>query len=106
MVKLTISNYKNGNYVDADRYIKNLDTLRTEYQFGKVDYGFAQYYASINDRENTFKYLLRAVASGWWFTTTTFQNDPHFNIYRDTQEFKDVLNYWNQFLEVKKADIQ
>ena len=106
IVKLAISNYKNGNYPKADEYIKSLDALRTDYQFGRVDYGYAQYYAAINDKGNTFKYLLKAVASGWWFTTTTFQNDPHFNIYRDTQEFKDVLNYWNQFIKVEKTDIQ
>ena len=100
VVKLAITNYKNGNYPEADQFIKSLDTLRSEYQFGAIDYGFAQYYASINDKENTFDYLRKAVASGWWFTTTSYQNDPHFMIYRDTPEFKGVLNYWNQFLNL------
>ena len=98
VVKLAISFYNNGKYPKADQYINSLDTLRTDYQFGEVDYGFAQYYASLNDKEKTIEYLKKAVSSGWWFTATSFQNDPHFLSYRDTQEFKDILNYWNQFL--------
>jgi TolB-like protein len=100
IVKLAISNYKNGNYPEADQYIKSLDTLRASYQFGEIDYGIAQYYATINDKENTFDYLRKAVASGRWFTTTSFQNDPHFLIYKDSQEFNDILNYWNQYLDL------
>jgi len=100
IVKLAISNYKNGNYPEADQYIKSLDTLRTNYQFGEIDYVIAQYYATINDKENTFDYLRKAVASGRWFTTTSFQNDPHFLIYKDSQEFNDILNYWNQYLDL------
>lgn len=106
LVKLAISNYKNGLYAEAEQYIKSLDALRTDYQFGSIDYGFAQYYSSLNDQENAFKYLLKAVASGKWFTPTTFQYDPHFIIYRDTKEFNDILNYWNQFLEVEKSEIK
>jgi len=97
-VKLAISNYKNGNYVEADKLINSLETLRDKFQFGDVDYGFAQYYSVLNDKENTFKYLLKAVAEGKLFLTTTFQNDPHFLLYRDTKEFNDIINYWNQFL--------
>ena len=77
-----------------------MNTLRASYQFGEIDYGIAQYYATINDKENTFDYLRKAVASGWWFTTTSFQNDPHFLIYKDSQEFNDILNYWNQYLDL------
>lgn len=106
LVKLAISNYKNGLFEEAEQYVKSLDTLRTDYQFGSIDYGFAQYYSTLNDQENTFKYLLKAVASGKWFTPSTFQNDPHFIIYRKKQEFIDILNYWNQFLEVEKREIQ
>lgn len=106
VAKLAISNYKNGNYPIAEQYLKSLNNLRADYQFGKIDYVIAQYYAAINDKENTFKYLLKSVASGWWFTPTSFQNDPHFLIYKDTQEFKVILNYWNQFLEIEKPEIQ
>ena len=98
LTKLAISNYKNGNYIEADKLINNLDSLRANFQFGDVDYGFAQYYAVLNDKENTFKYLLKAVAEGKLFLTTTFQNDPHFLLYRDTEKFKDIINYWNQFI--------
>jgi len=99
VVKLAISNFKNGNYPKTDQYMDILEALRADYQFGEVDYGLAQYYASINDKENAFDYLKKAVSSGWWFTATTFQNDPHFLIYRNTKEFDEILNYWNQFLK-------
>jgi hypothetical protein len=98
LVELAISNYKNGNKQEAEQNIKSLEALRTEFQFGDLDYGLAQYYASIDDRENTFNYLRKAVASGKWFTPTTFQNDTHFKNYLDTQEFKAILNYWNKIL--------
>ncbi len=98
VVKLAISNYKNGNFSESNQYLKRLEALRTDYQFGTIDYAFAQYFAVLKDKENTFNYLRKAVASGRWFINTTFQNDPHFLIYRDTKEFDDILNYWNQFL--------
>ena len=98
LVELAISNYKNGNKQEAEQNIKSLEALRTEFQFGDLDYGLAQYYALINDRVNTFNYLRKAVASGKWFTPTTFQNDTHFKNYLDTQEFKAILNYWNKIL--------
>jgi len=98
VTKLAITNYKNGNSDEAEKLIKSLDTLRANFQFGTVDYGYAQYYAVLNDKKNTFDYLLKSVAQGKLFTTTSFQNDPHFLMYRDTQEFKNIINYWNQFL--------
>jgi tetratricopeptide (TPR) repeat protein len=96
VVKLAIIKYKNGSDADADQLIKSLNTLRTKFQFGEVDYSLAQYYSVLDDKVNTFNYLRKAVAEGKLFTPTTFQNDPHFIAYRDTQEFKDIINYWNQ----------
>ncbi len=98
VAKLAITNYKNGNFSESNQYLKRLEALRTDYQFGTIDYAFAQYFAVLRDKENTFNYLRKAVSSGRWFINTTFQNDPHFLIYRDTKEFDDILNYWNQFL--------
>ncbi|MGM5470991.1 TPR end-of-group domain-containing protein [Flavobacteriaceae bacterium LMO-SS05] len=98
LVKLAISNYKNGNYEQADKLIESLNSLRTNFQFGEIDYGLAQYYSVLDDKVNALDYLQKAVAQGKRFIPTTFQNDPHFLKYRDTKEFKDILNYWNQFL--------
>jgi len=98
VVKLAIINSINGNNAEADQLIKSLNALRAKFQFGEIDYGLAQYYAVLNDKVNTFNYLRKAVAEGKLFTPTTFQNDPHFIAYRDTQEFKDIINYWNQLL--------
>ena len=106
LVKLAISNYKNGDHAQAEQDIKNLDGLRTDYQYGEIDYGFAQYYASIEDSENTLSYLRKAVAAGKWFTPSSFQNDPHFLNFRDNEEFIKILNYWNQLLGIENTLVQ
>ncbi len=106
VVKLAISNYKNGNTSRADQFIKSLDGLRTDFQFGQVDYGMAQYYAVLNDEKKALEYLLKAVASGRWFTTTTFQNDPHFLNFKDKEEFRRILNYWNKLFDDENVKVQ
>jgi len=106
VVKLAISLYKNGNITEAEKLIKNLDALRTEYQYGDIDYGYAQYYASIEDTKNAFYYLRKAVALGKWFTPISFQNDPHFLNIRANEEFIKILNYWNQLLRIENTEIQ
>jgi tetratricopeptide (TPR) repeat protein len=98
LVKLAILNFKNGNSTNANNLIESLNSLRESFQYGAVDYGFAQYYAVLDNKEKTLSYLLKAVADGKWFEPTTFQNDPHFLKYKDTKEFNDILNYWNQYL--------
>jgi len=41
------------------------------------------------------EYLKRAVAQGFNYTHSTYQNDPHFNTLKDLPEFKtQILNYW------------
>lgn len=95
LVHLAVSYFKNGNFEAAKLHIEKLDSLRTDYQFGAVDYGWAQYYNSIGDKENALESILKAVVQGFNYTPTTFQNDPHFRTIKNSSEFNTrIMNYW------------
>ena len=95
LVHLSISNFNIGNFEAAKTTIEKLDALRTDYQFGAVDYAWAQYYASIGDKENALDFLLKAVVQGYNYTPSTFQNDPHFRTIKNSPEFVNrIMNYW------------
>jgi len=95
VVHLAVSYFKNGNFEAAKTQIEKLDRLREEYQFGAVDYGWAQYYNSIGDKDKALDFLLKAVVQGYNYTPTTFQNDPHFKTIKDSPEFINrIMNYW------------
>jgi len=92
---LAISNFKNGDFEAAKAQIETLDSLRANYQFGAIDYVWAQYYMSIGDKEKALEFLLKAVAQGYNFTPVTFQNDPHFITLKDDLGFNNrIMNYW------------
>lgn len=95
LVHLAVSYFKNGNFEASKLHIEKLDSLRTDYQFGAVDYGWAQYYNSIGDKENALESILKAVVQGFNYTPTTFQNDPHFRTIKNSSEFNTrIMNYW------------
>jgi tetratricopeptide (TPR) repeat protein len=95
LVRLAISNVKNENIEAAKTYMETLNTLKGEYQFGAIDYGWAQYYASKDDKDKALEFLLKAVVQGYNFTPSTFQNDPHFIAIKDSPEFNTrIMNYW------------
>ncbi|HCE54803.1 MAG TPA: hypothetical protein DER05_07270 [Lutibacter sp.] len=95
LAKLAICNLKMSNEKQAEKYLKNLEILRDRYQFGSIDYAFAQFYAVSDKKTEMEKYLMKAAAGGFLFTSQTFQNDPHFIKYKDTPSFKNILNYWH-----------
>jgi hypothetical protein len=95
LVRLAISEYKSGDKADAKVYIQKLDSLRTDYQFGSIDYSRGQYFAAIGDQDEAIKSLIIAVAQGFNYTPSTFQNDPHFKTIKGRPEFSEqILNYW------------
>jgi len=95
IVQLAISYFKNGNFEAAKTQIEKLDNLRANYQFGSIDYGWAQYYNSIGDKDKALEFLLKAVVQGHNYTPSTFQNDPHFKTIKDSPEFINrIMNYW------------
>ena len=55
----------------------------------------AQFYAQTGDKQNTFKYLLQSVAAGNLYSPSSFQNDPQFIPYFDTEMFNQILKFWH-----------
>jgi hypothetical protein len=98
LVHLSISNFEIGNFTEGKKLILSLDKLRTNYQFGEVDYAWAKYYKSIGNKDKSLESLLKAVSQGYNFTPITFQNDPYFKAYKDTPQFKKIMKYWNKTL--------
>lgn len=92
---LAIAYQKNDNKSQALARLQILEALRQDYQYGDLDYALARYYASISDEENTIKYLMKAIADGHWYETGSFQNDPLFKAYFQTEGFKNILKFWH-----------
>lgn len=92
---LAVAYHKNGKLSRAENQIKNLEGLKSKYQYGDTSYALARYYAAVSNDKNAFDYLNKAVAEGHWYETSSFQNDPFFKGYLQTDEFKDVLRFWH-----------
>jgi TolB-like protein len=95
MAYLAMSYYKNGKEEKAKNILYKLNELRTKYQFGDVDYALAQYYAFSREKDKSMDHLLKAVAAGKRFTSSTFQNDLLFNPYRESEAFQKVEKFWH-----------
>ncbi len=94
-VNLAICYYNNGHSEEAKIAIEKLNNLRTDYKFGAVDYGWSQYYAALGEKDLAIRFLLKAVAQGYNYTPSTFQNDPHFIVIKESPEFTNrIMNYW------------
>ncbi len=91
---LAIVYQKNDKRTEAEGQIKDLEGLKTEYQYGSVSYALAQYYAAMSDEKKAMDYLIKSVAEGHWYETSSFQNDPFFKTYLQTEGFKRVLSFW------------
>lgn len=92
---LAITYAKNEKQGKAQAKINALPKLRTDYQYGTVDYAQAQYYAAIADEEQTINNLLKSVAAGNWYAPGSFQDDPLFLAYFGKTDFERVMNYWH-----------
>lgn len=95
LIKIAICNQKRNNKIQTEKYLNILESLRGKYQFGSIDYAFAQFYAVAENKLEMEKYLKNAVSDGHMFTSQTFQNDPHFVKYKNTPSFKIIMNYWH-----------
>jgi tetratricopeptide (TPR) repeat protein len=93
--KLAVSLYKNGKQNEAAKVILEMNALDDDFQFGELYYALAQYYAAINDDENSIRNLFKSVAQGKRFKMDTYQNDPHFLSFRDNNQFQNILNFWH-----------
>ena len=89
-----MSYYKNGKEAKALETIDKLEDLKASYQFGDVDYAYAQFYAFSGEEEKSMEHLLKAVAAGKRFISTTFQNDLLFEPYRESEAFQKIIEFW------------
>ena len=91
---LAVTYYKN-NKKDQSRVILNqLESLRGPYQYGSIDYAFAQYYGAIGQEKETLDHLLKAVSDGRRYLPTNFQYDPLLQPYIQHPVFQDVMDFW------------
>lgn len=86
---------KNKKIEEGEQMIQKLESLREDFQFGKIDYLIAQYHATSGHKEKMYTFLLRSISQGSHYSISLFQNDPHFVDYLETEEFKSILNYWH-----------
>tara|TARA_R110002020_G_C16271511_1_gene771148 strand:- start:16 stop:2016 length:2001 start_codon:yes stop_codon:yes gene_type:complete len=92
---LSITYEKNGKKEKAAQLITKLDSLRSTYQYGSIDYQLARYSAALGKKPETINYLLKAVASGYLYGPSEYQNDPHFKNFLDSSDFDKILTYWH-----------
>lgn len=92
--RLAISNYMLDNKKEAEKNLLSLEKLRGDYQFGKIDYALAQYYAYTKNEDEMYGHLLKSVAQGHLFISTTYQNDPIFRAFIKTEKFQEIIKYW------------
>ncbi|MBI9042390.1 hypothetical protein [Lutibacter sp.] len=93
--KLASCEYKLGNIEQSKASIEKLKQLEIPYQFGKIDYAFAQYYAIAENNDLVMKHLLKAVSQGTLYTPTSYLNDPIFVSYFENPKFKEILTFWH-----------
>ncbi len=92
---LAMACYKNGQTKKADTLLDQLEDLRSDYQFGEIDYAIARYYAIAENQEKVMEYLLNAVAAGKRYNPAEYQHDILFKPYVGTEGFNRIMNYWH-----------
>ncbi len=96
--KLAISLFANGKDKESSDIINRINSLRSDYDLGYIDYAMAQIFSSRNDMKSALEYLKVSVARGRWYTQETFKNDFHFNPVINSPEFDEIMNFWNKGL--------
>ncbi len=77
------------------RTLTELNSHRDLYNYGHIDYTYAQYYAATGEKEKAIQYLYKAVADGKWYTTEGYHNDIQLQSLKDLQDFQKILNFWD-----------
>lgn len=79
----------------AEEYLNQLKTKERTYEYGRMDYVLAKYYAYTKQKDLMYFHLNKAVADGKWFDSTSFHNDFFFTDYKEDSRFKSILTYWH-----------
>ena len=95
LTKLLIASEKTKQSQSRDRYFRRLNELRTNYQFGAIDYAIAQFCAAKDDRDNAIAHLKRSIADGNTYAPLKFHNDYHIKDYIELNDFKELLTFWH-----------
>lgn len=93
--RLAAISSKLGDTEGSNTYLRKLNSLRDNYQFGLIEYQIAVYHIMQNDWVKANEYLLKSIALGNTYNPENFQNDPHFRNYINTPEFQKILTYWH-----------
>lgn len=94
IVHLAVSYFNNGKIDLSQKIISKLEGLKSNYQFGEIDYHWAQYYTNTGNPEKGLEFVLKSIVQGFNFTPTTYHHDPHFKTLKNDKTFKEHLNYW------------
>ncbi len=79
----------------AEMIIEKLEELREDYQYGKIDYAKARYYALKGDEDLVIQNLIRAVSSGKRYNHEAFEDDVLMQPYVKLESFRNVLTFWH-----------
>lgn len=93
ITKLAISMHFNNQ--NSQQIINRLESERGTYQYGRVDYCYAQYHAAIGNDSSALKYLQKSIIRGNKYYPHNFKNDPHFSKYKDHPIFQTIMTYWH-----------
>ncbi len=78
----------------AESLLIKIDTNRSNYDYGQVDYSIARYYAAIDKEKTAIEYLYKAVAAGKRYGPDSYQNDVFLQRIKGTSDFDEILNFW------------
>ena len=92
---LAMSYNKNGEIKKAETLLKQIDKMRSDYQYGDVDYSMARYFAIAGDKEKAMVYLLKAVAAGKRYDPADYQHDILLIPYMGAEAFNRIMSYWH-----------
>ncbi|MDX1315324.1 MAG: hypothetical protein R3356_07455, partial [Eudoraea sp.] len=95
MAYLAIAYQKTGQSAKAREQISLLNALRSDYQYGSVDYALARYHAATANPSTAMGYLLKAVSDGKRYTPADYHHDILLKPYIDDPDFKKVLTFWH-----------
>ncbi|RMA64281.1 tetratricopeptide repeat protein [Ulvibacter antarcticus] len=95
LTQLAICQFKIGMKNHEEGYLENIESLRGPYSYGQIDYALACYFVVKNDEEKLIQHLMKSVADGNIYTPSTFQNDPRFVNYKNSEAFIRILNFWH-----------
>ncbi|QBA63812.1 tetratricopeptide repeat protein [Muriicola soli] len=92
---LAMSLFKIGQIEKAEKLLEEIENYRADYQYGKIDYAKARFYAVKGDTDLLIQNLIRAVAAGKRYNPGTFHDDVLMKPYTELESFKNVLNFWH-----------